>query len=113
MIITRKSKYGTHEIIIDDSDIELIKGWGLYVVYNKSSNSFKAKIYRTEGNKQVHEFLHRFLLKCGKSDVTKHLNGNTLDCQRHNIIKQTMSDKMRYARNYWKEERIYEQEKGK
>jgi len=103
MIITRKSKYGTHQILIDDADFELIKSYGLYVVYHSASANFCAKLYRTEGNKQVHIYLHRFLLNCEKKDVVKHLNGNTLDCQRHNIIKQTFADKMKYARNYWKE----------
>jgi hypothetical protein len=105
MIITRKSKYGTHEIIIDEQDMHLIKSWSLYVVYNKTSNCFKAKIYRTEGNKQVFHYLHRFLLNCGQKDVVKHLNGNSLDCGRDNIIKQTYSDKMKYARNHWKDKK--------
>jgi hypothetical protein len=103
MILTRKSKYGIHEIIIDDEDMELIRGWGLYVVYHFNSNNFAAKLYRTEDHKQVMIYLHRFLLNCSKKEMVKHLNDNTLDCRRINMAKWSMSQKMKYARNYWKD----------
>lgn len=112
MEIERYSRtHGQRTIIIDDEDADILSKWNLYVIYHPTGGEYLARLYKTTGFKQTQCYLHRMILDCKKGDVVKFLNGNTLDCRRSNIIKQTYAEKMSHVRKFYS--RVYKNENKK
>lgn len=96
MILTRTSKtHGTHDILIDDQDLHLLQGWGLYVIKRRT---YFARLYRYEDGVLVQKYLHNAILGLKQGEIARFLNGNGLDCRRQNLEKQTNSCLAAYAR---------------
>jgi len=103
MILTRTSKvHGTHDILVDDEDMHLLQGWGLYIVKHRR---LFARLYRYENGKLIQKYLHHQILGSGKDDYTDFVNGNALDCRRQNLKKQTHADLMEKARKSYQDSR--------
>lgn len=103
MILNRTSKnHGTHEVLVDDQDLHLLQGWGLYIVKHRR---LFARLYRYEDGVLVQKYLHHIILNSGKDDYTDFINGNALDCRRENLKKQTHADLMAKARKSYQESR--------
>lgn len=90
-IIEVKSKaYGTHNILIDDEDLQLIKNytWGI----SKVGNNF----YAITQIKQKCFKMHRLILNItNPKTIIDHINHNGLDNRRQNIRQCTCSENLK------------------
>jgi len=92
IFIIESKNHGRHEVLIDDEDWEEFKKYKWKI--QKNRNTFYLVRNFTKNRKQYTIALHRQLTGF---NMTDHINGNGLDCQRLNLRESTIAQNSRNA----------------
>lgn len=95
-ITVTSPKYGAHELIIDDSDAEFVKQYGLSLWTSKRHYGFYVLAYNQDTGEQIR--LHRLLVGAQKGEIVDHINRNPLDNRRSNLRVVTQLENCQNAR---------------
>ncbi len=91
MKIKVKSHGKMYEILIDDADWDLVKGYSLHI------NHRGKMLYGGMTIDGKREYLHRFLMGAKRGQIVDHINQIGLDCRRKNMRFVSKSGNQRNA----------------
>lgn len=87
-IFIHSTCHGSHQILFDQENFELLSIYGWFLVLNGNHLYAKARIQGTKG----HIKMHRLLLNAQNGEYVDHVNGNTLDNRKINLRKCSIAD---------------------
>jgi hypothetical protein len=95
VITINSKKFGTHKVLLDNSDLKLVSGYNWWLSKSSYSNTFYAATWIKINNKRIALSMHRLFLNLKNSNKKKvnHINGNGLDNRRKNIRECTHEER--------------------
>jgi hypothetical protein len=111
-------KGAAHTVLIDDADLELIKGYNWRIAEGNKTLYAKAYIPGSGFASRKDIYMHRLIMGAGPGDEVDHENGNGLDNRRDNLRFLTHGNNVRNAtykkqKNFDLPRGVYPQKNGK